>query len=114
MTAEKTVFEKIIAGELPSEKVFESETLVAFKDIAPVASVHLLIVTKKAYPSLQEVPRDELTVMTEVAQLAQQLAVEHNVADGYRLLTNIGPNSGQQVPHLHFHLIGGRRLGPLA
>jgi histidine triad (HIT) family protein len=111
---DKTVFERIIDGELPSEKVFENERLIAIKDIAPVAPVHLLIITKQAYPSLQAVPKEDLTIMQEVIDVAQSLAVKHGVENGYRLISNIGPNSGQEVPHLHFHLIGGRRLGPLA
>ncbi|MBB64043.1 MAG: histidine triad nucleotide-binding protein [Waddliaceae bacterium] len=109
-----TLFEKIIEGELPSEKVFENEHLVAFKDIHPVAPVHILIVPRKAIPDFQSIEKDDLFLLQELGKVAQHLAKEFDIADGYRLLTNIGPQAGQTVFHLHFHLIGGRRLGPLA
>ena len=107
------VFQKIINGELPCDKVFESERILAFKDIAPAAPVHILIIPKKAYVSLQDVPKDEIGIVAEIALVAQQLAVEFHLDDGYRLLTNVGLHSGQVVPHLHFHLLGGRKLGSL-
>lgn len=110
----KSIFSKIIAGELPSEKVFENERIVAFKDIHPVAPVHILIVPKKEIPDLQSVTPEDLPLISEVAEIAQILAKRYNITDGYRLLTNNGPLSGQVVFHLHFHLIGGRRLGALA
>ena len=109
-----TIFEKIISGELSSEKVFESETLIAIKDINPQAPVHLLIIPKKAYPSLQEVPKEDLSIMREIIDVSQVLAKKFEVADNYRLLTNIGSKAGQSVFHLHFHLIGGKELGPMA
>ena len=108
---EKTVFEKIIDGELPAEKVFENDKVIAIKDIAPIAPVHLLIITKKRIESIQKLT--DYSLMQDVVQIAQQLAEEHGVADGYRLLTNCGPLAGQSVFHLHFHLIGGRPLGLL-
>ena len=107
------VFQKIINGELPCDKVFESERILAFKDIAPAAPVHILIIPKKAYVSLQDVPKDEIGIVAEIALVARQLAVEFHLDDGYRLLTNVGLHSGQVVPHLHFHLLGGRKLGSL-
>ncbi|MCB1135950.1 MAG: histidine triad nucleotide-binding protein [Chlamydiia bacterium] len=114
MSEERTVFQRIIAGELPCDKVFENERIIAFKDIAPVAPVHLLVVSKKVYPSLQHIPAAELSILAEMMGVVQKLAVEYKVQDGYRCITNIGPDSGQEVRHLHFHVIGGRRLGALA
>lgn len=114
MSEEKTVFKKIIDGELPCEKVFENERILAFKDIAPVAPVHLLIMPKKAIKSFQEMEPSDLALLAEVGEVAQQLANEFGIQEGYRLLTNCGPEAGQTVFHLHFHLIGGRRLGPMA
>jgi len=111
---EKTIFEKIIDRELPSTVVFENERLIAIKDIAPIAPVHLLIITKKRIPSIQEISFEDLSLLPEIVSLAQQLAKEHHIADGYRLLTNCGSPAGQTVFHLHFHLIGGRPLGPMA
>lgn len=111
---EKTIFEKIIAGELPADKVFENERMVAFKDIHPVAPVHILIVPKKAIPDLQSVSAEDLPLMGEIIEVAQTLAKRYNITDGYRLLTNNGSLAGQVIFHLHFHLIGGRKLGALA
>jgi len=108
-----TVFGKIIAGELPCDKVFENDRIIAFKDIAPIAPVHLLIVPKKEIPNLQSVQPEDLPLISECVAVAQQLAEAFGIADGYRFLTNNGPDSGQVVFHLHFHLIGGRRLGHL-
>lgn len=106
-----TVFEQIIAGELPSKKVFENERIIAFHDIAPKAPVHVLIVTKKAIPSIHDVEPEDLPVIGEMVQVAQQLAKDLGVDDGYRLVTNRGPKAGQTVFHLHIHLLGGRDLG---
>lgn len=108
-----TIFGKIIRGELPSEKVFENERILAIKDINPVAPVHLLIIPKKEIRDLQSVKSEDLPLISEVVEVAQRLAKEFGVADGYRLLTNCGSPSGQIIFHLHFHLIGGRRLGAL-
>lgn len=109
-----TIFGKIIKGELPAEKVFENERIVAIKDINPAAPVHLLIMPKKEIKDLQSATEEDLALISEVMKVAQELAQRFGVADGYRLLTNNGPSAGQTIFHLHFHLIGGRRLGPMA
>lgn len=109
-----TIFGKIIAGELPADKVFENERIVAFKDIHPVAPVHILIVPKKEIPDLQSVTAEDLHLIGEIVEVAQSLAKRYNITDGYRLLTNNGSLAGQVIFHLHFHLIGGRKLGALA
>lgn len=109
-----TIFGKIIRGELPCEKVYEDEEIIAIKDIAPVAPVHFLIMPKKEIPSLQELTSEDYYLLGEVARVAQKLAEEYEVIEGYRLLTNSGSESGQTVFHLHFHMIGGRRLSRLA
>lgn len=109
-----TVFGKIIEGKLPCEKVFENEWVIAIKDIAPVAPVHLLIIPKKEIACLQDLQEEDYPLMIEVIKVAQALAEEFDVVDGYRLLTNSGSEAGQTVFHLHFHLIGGRRLSHLA
>jgi histidine triad (HIT) family protein len=105
-----TIFGRIIKGEIPCEKVFENERILAIKDIHPVAPVHLLIIPKKEIPDLQSVSEEDLPLMGEIIQVAQQLAREYDVLEGYRLLTNSGVEAGQTVFHLHFHLIGGKRL----
>jgi len=109
-----TIFSKIINGDLPSDKVFEDDDVIAFKDINPVAPVHILIVPKKEIPDLQSVSVQDLPIIAHVAKVAQKLAEENGIVDGYRLLTNNGAGAGQEVFHLHFHLIGGRKLGALA
>lgn len=109
----ETVFSRIIKRELPAEIVFENENIIAIKDIAPHAPVHLLIMPKKAFADLQSVPPEDLHLIGEVVEVAQKLAEEFGIADGYRLLTNCGAPAGQTVFHLHFHLLGGRSLGGL-
>jgi len=105
-----TVFGKIIRGEIPCEKVFENERILAFKDIAPKAPVHLLIIPKKEIPNLQSVSTEDMPLVTEMLFVVQQLAQEFGIAGGYRLLTNNGAGGGQVVHHLHFHLLGGSPL----
>ncbi|MFA5250019.1 MAG: histidine triad nucleotide-binding protein [Parachlamydiales bacterium] len=109
----KSLFKKIIDGELAAEKVFENERLLAIKDKYPIAPVHLLIIPKKQIPSLQKMAKADLALMAEIVEVAQKLAEEFKVADGYRLLTNNGASAGQSIFHLHFHLIGGRQLGAM-
>lgn len=109
-----SIFTKIIKGEVPADKVFENERIIAIKDIRPVAPVHLLIICKKEITSLQTVTSHDLPVVAEMISVAQELANRFGIADGYRLLSNVGANSGQTIFHLHFHLVGGRRLGAIA
>lgn len=105
-----TVFGRIIRGELPCEKVYETDNVIAFKDIAPKAPIHILIVPKKEIPTLQDVTVEDYPLIGEMIGVAQTLAKKFEIEEGYRLLVNNGPASGQAVYHLHFHLIGGRRL----
>lgn len=109
-----TIFGKIIRGEIPAEKVFENERILAIKDINPAAPVHLLIMPKKQFNDLNALTKGDMTLLWELIEVSQKLAKEFGVSDGYRLLTNNGPSAGQSVFHLHFHLIGGRNLGPVA
>src|SRR5579872_5089634 len=106
-----TVFGLIIQGKLPSKKVFENERILAIEDIHPVAPIHILIMPKKEIPNLQSVEPEDYPLIAEIVQVAQAIAEEKGIAGGYRLLTNNGPDSGQVIFHLHFHLIGGRVLG---
>ena len=108
-----TVFGKIIEGKLPCKKVFENERILAIEDIAPVAPVHILIMPKKEIPNLQALKPEDFSLIAEIVEVAQALADEYNVEDGYRLLTNNGHDAGQIIFHLHFHLIGGRKLSHL-
>jgi Diadenosine tetraphosphate (Ap4A) hydrolase and other HIT family hydrolases len=108
-----TVFGKIIRRELPADIVFENERIIAFRDIHPIAPDHILIVTKKEIPDLQSVAPEDLPLIGEMVAVAQQIARELGIDKGYRFITNNGSLAGQQVPHLHFHLIGGRKLNGL-
>jgi histidine triad (HIT) family protein len=108
-----TVFSKIIRRELPAEILFENDHLIAFKDINPVAPVHLLLVPKKEIRDLQSLAPEDLYLVGELIAAAQQLAEQLGISNGYRLLTNNGAAAGQAVFHLHFHLIGGAPLAPI-
>ena len=106
------LFCKIVQREIPSEIVFEDEQVLAFKDINPMAPVHILIIPKQHLDSLHELrPGDESSV-GHILVVAKQLAEEFGLAEsGYRLVTNIGADGGQIIKHLHFHLLGGQPLG---
>jgi histidine triad (HIT) family protein len=105
-----SVFKKIIDKEIPAEIVFETESVLCFKDIHPKASLHLLIIPKKEIVDLQSVQKEDLFLIGEIIEVAQKMAKAFNVEEGYRLVVNNGPLSGQEVPHLHFHLLGGKPL----
>ncbi len=109
-----TVFGKILKGELPAEKVYENEYVLAFNDIHPKAPVHILIIPKKEIRDIQSVQEEDYLLIVEIIKAAQIIAEEQGVADGYRLVTNNGPDAGQEVFHLHFHLMGGKKLGSIA
>ncbi len=108
-----TIFEKIIKRELPADIVFENDKVIVIKDINPAAPVHLLIISKKVIPSFQEIQKEDMPIINDMIEVAQNLAKKFDVEKGYRLLTNIGTPSGQSIFHLHFHLIGGKSLGSL-
>ncbi len=109
-----TIFEQIIEGKLPADKVFENDKIIAIKDINPVAPVHLLIIPKKHISDLQALQKEDYYLLGEIVSVAQKLAEEFGIADGYRLLVNCGANAGQTIYHLHFHLIGGKPLTHMA
>lgn len=109
-----TVFGLIIQGKLPSKKVFENERILAIEDIHPVAPVHILIMPKREIPNIQSLEPQDYSLLGEIVQVAQRLAEEKGIEEGYRLLTNNGPDAGQTIFHLHFHLIGGKVLGKMA
>lgn len=110
----KTIFARIIDRELPADIVFENDRIIAIKDLYPAAPVHLLIMPKKEIKDIQSLQPEDYPLLGEIVQVAQKLAEEFAVEDGYRLLTNNGSPAGQTIFHLHFHLIGGRDLEVLA
>ena len=109
--AQKCLFCRIVAGEIPSDIVYQDEEFLAFRDIEPQAPTHLIIVPKTHITSLAELTEQQQGFIGRLIILAQKLAEREGIAErGYRLAINCGPEGGQVVPHLHFHLIGGRKL----
>ena len=109
------IFARILRGEIPARKVYEDEHAFAFHDINPQAPVHILVIPKGAYVSWDDFSeRGSAEEIAGFVRAVGQIAREQGlVAPGYRLLANVGANSGQEVPHLHVHLFGGRPLGPM-
>jgi histidine triad (HIT) family protein len=109
-----SVFTRIINHEIPATIVYEDEFVIGFKDINPIAPVHILIVPKKESPSVNDVAPEDEAILGRMFLVAKQIAQEQGIAaSGYRLLMNTGHDAGQEVFHMHLHLIGGRRLGPM-
>ena len=111
----QNVFAKILRGEIPCRKQFENEWALAFHDIAPQAPIHVLVIPRGAYISMADFTANASDAeiagfVRAVGQVARDLGLE---APGYRLLANVGKHSGQEVPHLHVHVFGGRSLGPM-
>ena len=104
------LFCKIIAGEIPSKKVYEDDQVFVFEDIKPVAPTHVLIVPKRHFAGLKEAAASDAEIIGYCHLIAAQLGRERKIEDGYRTVLNVGPRSGQSVFHLHLHLIGGRDL----
>ena len=107
---ENCLFCKIIAGEIPSEKVYEDDEVLAFKDINPMAPVHILIIPKKHIDGADQLDESNSTVVSKIFAIASQLAKELKLDNGFRIVTNVGSDGGQTVRHLHFHLLGGAKL----
>jgi histidine triad (HIT) family protein len=104
------LFCKIIAGEIPSKRVFEDEHVFAFHDIDPKAPTHVLIVPKKHIRGLKEASAEDVEIVGRCHLVAAQIARQLSIEDGYRTVLNVGPKAGQSVFHLHVHLLGGRDL----
>ena len=103
---------KIINKEIPSSIVYEDEEIFAFKDIHPVAPVHILVIPKKHIQSIMQIEKEDQNVVGKIYTVIKNIAKQEGVAeDGFRVIVNCGKNGGQEVPHLHFHLIGGKKLG---
>jgi len=106
---EETIFSRIIKREIPADIVFESETVLAFRDVNPQAPVHILIIPKKPIPMVAEVEVEDKEVLGELFLAARAIAQEEGIAEsGYRLVMNNGAGAGQTVFHMHLHLLGGR------
>ncbi|MBI2299853.1 MAG: histidine triad nucleotide-binding protein [Armatimonadetes bacterium] len=108
----ETIFGKIIRGEIPSDKVYEDDLAVAFRDIHPVAPSHVLVVPKHPFVSLLDSSPAEAAVLGHLLWVAAEVARREGYAeDGFRVVINNGESAGQEVEHLHLHVLGGRRFG---
>jgi len=101
------VFCKIVEGEIPTDKIYEDEDIIAFNDLDPQAPIHFLVIPKKHITSLATLDESDGDLVAKIMLVIQKLAKENNL-EGYRVVTNIGEDGGQSVPHLHFHVLGGR------
>ena len=105
------IFCQIVAGKVPSNILYQDEEVIAFPDINPLAPTHLLIIPKRHIPSLAHLSEAELSLIGHMVNVANQLARKEGIAEkGYRLAINCGEQGGQLVPHLHLHLLGGKKL----
>ena len=104
------LFCKIIAGAIPSTKVYEDETVLAFRDINPQAPTHVLVVPKVHIPGCDGVTAENSAVVAHIFEVIPQIAAAEGLTGGYRVVSNRGADAGQTVPHLHFHILGGKTL----
>ena len=109
---EDCLFCKIIKGEVPCNKVYEDEEIFAFYDINPAAPIHILVIPKKHIASLAHLEKEDEAIVGRIYGVINQIAEEKGFKqDGYRVIVNCGKNGGQEIMHLHFHILGGRELG---
>ena len=104
------LFCKIVAGDIPSAKVYEDELVYAFRDIAPQAPTHILVIPKAHLASVNEITAENSAVVARIFEVIPKIADAEGLTNGYRVVTNCGPDSGQTVPHLHFHILGGKEM----
>ena len=107
---ENCLFCKIVAGVIPSTKVYEDELVLAFRDIAPQAPVHVLVIPKTHIPSVAAITGENSALVAHIFEVIARVAEAEGLANGYRVVSNCGPDAGQTVHHLHFHILGGREL----
>jgi len=104
------LFCKIVAGDIPSTKVYEDDTVLAFQDIAPMAPTHILVIPKAHIGSVAEVTGENSAVVAHIFEVIPAIAKAEGLEKGYRVVSNCGPDAGQTVHHLHFHILGGKQL----
>ncbi len=109
--AEKTIFKRIIDGEIPAKIVYEDEHCLVFEDIKPAAPTHLIVIPKREIASVDDVKPEDEAVVGHLFTAIRAVAAKLGLTDGYRVVTNCGRDSGQEVMHLHFHVLAGRRFG---
>lgn len=112
--AEETIFSKIIRQEIPTTLLYQDELVTAFRDIAPRANSHILIIPNKLIPTVNDVTEDDELALGRLFTVARKLAEQEGISeDGYRLIMNCNRHGGQEVYHIHMHLLGGQPLGPM-
>ena len=110
---ENCLFCKIVKGEVPSTKIYENEEIYAFKDINPATPVHILVIPKKHYENVLYIKNEDKEIFGEIFASINKIAKNLNVAEnGFRVISNCGEDAGQEVKHLHFHLLAGTKMGP--
>ncbi len=105
-----TIFQRILDGEIPADVVHEDDLAIAFRDISPQAPTHILVIPRKPIVSIQSAEEVDQALLGHLMLVAQRVARAEGLDDGYRIVTNIGQQGGQSVPHLHLHVLGGRQL----
>ncbi|WP_448568910.1 HIT domain-containing protein [Thalassotalea ganghwensis] len=112
--AEETIFSKIIRQEIPTPLLYQDDLVTAFRDIAPKAKSHILIIPNKIIPTANDIEESDELILGRMFSVAKKLAKEEGIAeDGYRLIMNCNQHGGQEVYHIHMHLVGGEPLGPM-
>ncbi|HAA74240.1 TPA: purine nucleoside phosphoramidase [Candidatus Latescibacteria bacterium] len=112
--AEETIFSKIIRKEIPADIVYQDDLVTAFRDINPQAPAHILVIPNKLIPTMDDVETEDEAVLGRMMTVASKIAREEGIADdGYRLMINCKQHGGQEVYHIHLHVLGGRPLGPM-
>ena len=104
------LFCKIIAGEIPSTKVYEDDKVLAFRDIAPKAPTHILVIPKTHIAGVDEITPENSAIVSHIFEVIAKIAKDEGLDGGYRVVSNIGEDGGQTVRHLHFHILGGNKL----
>ena len=104
------LFCKIANGDIPSTKVYEDDQILAFRDIAPQAPTHILVIPKAHIPSVDGITEENSAVVSHIFSVIPKIAAAEKLTGGYRVVSNCGPDAGQTVPHLHFHILGGETL----
>ena len=110
---EDCIFCKIIRREIPSDIVYEDEEIIAFRDIHPVTPVHILVIPKKHISSLVDLKEDDEAIIGKIYTVINKVAKQEGILEkGFRVIINCGEDGGQEVKHIHFHLLGGKKIGP--
>ena len=115
---DNNIFAKILRGEIPCKKIYEDEYVLSFYDINPQKKIHALVIPKGKYIDLDDFcknasPNEMVGMFKGIEEVAKKLGISNDKGKGYRALTNIGSDGGQEVPHLHFHLFGGEKIGKM-